>query len=820
MNSRSPRKLPPQSISPLRTLLALTLLLLASSCSLHRFQEEGDILYTGIRRIEVKSDQKHAWQERAVDAATERLQYAPNGAVFGSSSLRFPFPLLSPYLYMRFAGDSTLGARIIQRFTSKPVWVRDVSPQLRAKLAQQTLQAYGYLAASAEASVIPHKRDSLQAQVDYSLTPGPLYLIDSVEYFPRVYIRPGRYFYHHRLSQLQRGVPFSLAGLESDRTITRAFLREYGYYYLKSEHIGYQADTLARPQHVRLRTVLSPDTPPEALRQWRLGKIRLRQLPESGAGAMVDLATDSLVLQDSVTLYYSGKKIVRPGILKTRLRMHPGQLYRQSDEERTMSALTGLNAFSAVDFYFEKQEEAPTIHTALDTLALPSLDSTSVQRPTFASQPDSIGTIDLTILLRKDKPWSTYLGAAFMRKSTNFIGPGVSASVERTNVFGGGERLSASVSGSYEWQTGRNPADGYSVAINSYQLGADVALTFPSILFPKLVDSYYRYPTSTSFKVALQGINHARYYTLRSLSFTMDYSFQPSEAWTHRITPLSLNYTQLTRTTSRFDNLLAANPALGLSLRDQLIPKLGYSFTYSYRPEEKPHYLQLSGEVSEAGNVINGAMALAKRPYNESKTMFGVPFAQFAKVVLDLRYAYRVNSRHTLATHLATGAIYSYGNTTTAPYIEQFYVGGANSIRAFTVRSLGPGSYRTGQESAYSFMDRVGEFKLEANAEWRSRLFGSCYGAVFLDAGNVWLLRPDNSRPGASLSEAGSLGNFLNQIAVGTGAGIRYDLSFLVVRFDVGVGLHLPYATSRSGWYNIPRFRDALGLHLAIGYPF
>lgn len=200
--------------------------------------------------------------------------------------------------------------------------------------------------------------------------------------------------------------------------------------------------------------------------------------------------------------------------------------------------------------------------------------------------------------------------------------------------------------------------------------------------------------------------------------------------------------------------------------------------------------------------------------------MFGVPFAQFAKASLDLRYSYRLSSRHTLATHFATGAIFAYGNATTAPYIEQFYVGGANSIRAFTVRSLGPGSYKPKNENSYSFMDRVGEFKLEANIEWRSRLFGSCFGALFLDAGNVWLLRPDSDRPGAALKESGSLGHFLDQIAVGTGAGIRYDLSFLVVRFDVGVGLHLPYTTSRSGWYNIPRFRDALGLHLAIGYPF
>ena len=800
----------------LRVILFSLLTLTLGACSIRNYQGADDQLYIGIRKIEVPDRPQHPYAEQAIAAAEDRLNYAPNGSIFGSSSMRFPLPLLSPAIYMHFAADSSLTGWIARRFTSKPVWMRDVSPHLRAKVAQQTLREQGYLRATAKATIIPATADSMQARVDYQMQLGPLYLLDSVQYFPRVYIRPGRYFYHHRLSALQKGRPFSTAALEDDRTIVRTFLREHGYYYLKNEHIGYEADTLITPQRVALRTVLSATTPPEALRQWRVGKIMLRQLPEDPEAPTMLATTDSVALTDSIALYYSGRPIVRPGALKTRIRVRPGKLYNNLEEERTLSALTALSAFSSIELYFTPRETFAQTTTEASSMK----DSIAIQRPTFASTPDSIGTLDLMILLRKDKPWNTYLGAAFMRKSTDFIGPGVSASLERNNVFGGGEKLSASVSGSYEWQTGRNPADSYSAAINSYQLGADLSLTFPSILFPRLIDAYYKYPTSTSFKVALQGINHARYYTLRSLSFTMDYNFQPSSRWSHRITPLSLNFTQLLRTTERFDELIQANPALGLSLRNQFIPKVGYGFTYTHRPDDSPHYMQLSGEVSEAGNLINASMTAFGSKYSETKHLFGVPFAQFVKAAVDLRYSYRIDRKQTLATHFATGAIYSYGNATTAPYIEQFYVGGANSLRAFTVRSLGPGSYNPTAVNAYSFMDRVGELKLEANAEYRRHLFGSCFGAVFLDAGNVWLLRPDDARPGAAVSEAGSVGNFLNQVAVGTGAGLRYDLSFLVVRFDVGVGLHLPYKTKRSGWYNIPHFRDALGFHLAIGYPF
>ena len=800
----------------LRVILFFLLTLVLGACSIRNYQGADDQLYIGIRKIEITDHPKHPYAEQVIAAAEERLNYAPNGSILGSSSMRFPLPLLSPAIYMHFASDSSLVGSMVRRFTSKPVWMRDVSPSLRAKVAQQTLREQGYLRATTQATIIPATADSMQARVDYQMQLGPLYLLDSVQYFPRVYIRPGRYFYHHRLSALQKGRPFTIASLEDDRTIVRTFLREHGYYYLKNEHIGYEADTLLTPQRVALRTILSASTPPEALRQWRVGKIMLRQLPEDPDAPTMLATTDSVALTDNIALYYSGRPIVRPGALKTRIHIRPGKLYNNLEEERTLSALTALSAFSSVEFYFTPR----ATFSQRSTEASAAKDSAALHRPTFASTPDSIGTLDLMILLRKDKPWNTYLGAAFMRKSTDFIGPGVSASLERSNVFGGGEKLSASVSGSYEWQTGRNPADSYSVAINSYQLGADLSLTFPSILFPHLIDAYYKYPTSTSFKVALQGINHARYYTLRSLSFTMDYNFQPSSHWSHRITPLSLNFTQLLRTTERFDELIQANPALGLSLRNQFIPKVGYGFTYTHREDDSPHYMQLSGEVSEAGNLINASMTAFGSKYNETKQLFDVPFAQFVKASVDLRYSYRIDRKQTLATHFATGAIYSYGNATTAPYIEQFFVGGANSLRAFTVRSLGPGSYNPTTVNAYSFMDRVGELKLEANAEYRRHLFGSCFGAIFLDAGNVWLLRPDEARPGAAVSEAGSVGNFLNQVAVGTGAGLRYDLSFLVVRFDVGVGLHLPYKTKRSGWYNIPRFRDALGFHLAIGYPF
>ena len=169
-----------------------------------------------------------------------------------------------------------------------------------------------------------------------------------------------------------------------------------------------------------------------------------------------------------------------------------------------------------------------------------------------------------------------------------------------------------------------------------------------------------------------------------------------------------------------------------------------------------------------------------------------------------------------IASRIAGGVIWSYGNALAAPYTEQFYIGGANSVRAFSARSIGPGSYAPDKENKYSFINHVGDIRMEANVEYRFRIIGDLHGAVFLDAGNVWLMRKDESRPGGEFT----LKNFAKQIALGTGAGLRYDMDFLVFRLDCGVGLHDPYDTGKSGYYNIPKFKDSMALHFAIGYPF
>ena len=219
--------------------------------------------------------------------------------------------------------------------------------------------------------------------------------------------------------------------------------------------------------------------------------------------------------------------------------------------------------------------------------------------------------------------------------------------------------------------------------------------------------------------------------------------------------------------------------------------------------------------MAEAGNIFWGIWQAAGK--KGEKKLFGTPFAQFVKGQAQIVYSRRLKpgTQHWLVSRFLIGAEHAYGNSKEVPYIEQFYIGGANSIRAFTVRSIGPGSYRPPKDQTNGYFDQTGTFKLEMNVEYRFPLFGDLHGAAFVDAGNVWLLRKDELRPGGELKA----NTFLRDIALGTGVGLRYDLGMMVIRADLGYGLHAPYADYPRKYFNIA-FKKAFAFHLAIGYPF
>lgn len=706
------------------------------------------------------------------------LAYPPNNSLFGSSSLRSPLQF-GLWTYNSLANKKgAIPKWIFKHFATHPVLLSEVSPEMRVKVATNTLHNYGFFRGKVTYT-LPVQKNPKKAKVAYQVYAGPLSRLDSIAYlnFPSRADSLLKATSRRRL--LKKGDAFSVVNLSDEQRRIEKLFRENGYYYYSAPYTTYRADTLQKPGFVQLQIQPSPDRPLRVRHPWYIGNTHITVRNEDGE------PLDSIRRMGQFSFAFPGKKIpLRIPVWLRSMVQRKGDLYRQSDEEFTLAKLHGLQIFDQLDVRY-------------------------VPRDTT----DECDTLDVFVMATMDELFDSSFEMNGVFKSNQQVGPGASFGLAKRNAFGGGEKVSFKLFGSYEWQTGAGRQGGNSL-LNSYELGTELAFEIPRFLIPRIQKRRFRFPATTTFALSADWRNRANFFNIVTLGANVTYKWSPYSTTQHELTLFALDFDKMLHTTTTFDSIMTANPALSVSMRDQFIPSMSYSFTYaSAKHHRNPIWVQLTAK--EAGNLVSGIYAACGEKWKQrDKELFGNPFAQFVKFTAEFHESFRLNNRFNIATRLFGGIVYSYGNSTRAPYADQFYVGGANSVRGFTVRTIGPGTYKAA-ESKYAYIDQTGDFKLEANAELRARLFGSLYGAAFLDAGNVWLVREDVNRPGAELN----LKNLKN-FAVGTGIGLRYDLSFLVLRFDVGIPLHAPYETGKSGWYNIHKFGKSLAYHFAIGYPF
>lgn len=770
-------------------ILLLMVVALLAACSTTRSVPDDDQLFIGLKSTKYSNYEatQHFYNTREeVEAA---LATEPNGAFLGSSSIRvLPYRL---WIYNAFYGsDTPFGAWVRKTFGKPPVLMSSVNPMLRAQVARELLRSRGYFSAYVGYDVITQSNPK-KAKVAYSVNLGELHTIDTLSYvnFPdkaQQLIEASK-----EESLIKKGSPFDVSTLESERTRVSTLLRNNGFFYYQPGYASYLADTIAEAGKAQLRLHYADSLPSAVSKQWYIGRVNL----EMRRSAMQQLS-DTL-RRRNYTMIYSGKRPpIRRSAITRDMKLKPKQLYSYENYQQSVNTLTAKGLFSRVDLSFTPRDTTPTCDT-----------------------------LDLTLNCVFDKPYDISLEANLVGKTTGRVGPGLVLGFAKRNAFRGGEKLSVNLNGSYEWQTGHQ-ADGTSSKFNSYEYGADVSLEIPRLLFinrllnkirrnrrkaGKVVKPYYATP-NTLIKASSDVLNRSGFFKRHIVSGELTYTIQPNATMMHQFSPLILQYEYMQSKTSAFDEVLKNSPYLQVSMADQFVPKMRYTFTYQSPAKlRNPIYWQTT--ISEAANILSlGYLAFGEKWGDKGKTMFKNPYAQFLKIETDLRKTWQLTESSQLVGHVNVGVIWSYGNSTSAPYSEQFYVGGANSIRAFNVRSIGPGRYYT-KESGLSYMDQTGDFKLQANLEYRPRLFGNLYGALFLDAGNVWALHDDDYRSGAKLKAK----NMLQEMALGTGIGIRYDLEFFVLRLDWGIGLHVPY---KSGFYNMNSFGDSQSLHFAIGYPF
>lgn len=747
-----------------------------ASCSSTKNIPEDDQLFVGLTKIEYKNYEKNDHFVAVQEEVEAALATAPNGALFGSSYYRSPFPY-GLWIWNAFSKSRSVFSKwMTKSFGKPPVLMSWVNPELRANVTRELLRSNGYFDSSVEYNVITQKNPK-KAKIDYTVNLGRLYRIDSLRYvnFPQRADSLIRATIGETL--IHPGDPFKVSTLDAERTRLSNVFRNNGYYYYQPGYASYLADTISVPDTVQLRLQYADSVPANVRRKWYIGKVNL----ELRKDYMEELS-DSLEHRYFTVRFNGRKPPLRTRVILRDLKLRPRKLYSYDDYLQSANKITGTGLFSYVDFKF----------TPRDTTL-------------------RCDTLDLTLSCVFDKPYDFYVEANMVGKTSGKLGPGAVIGISRRNAFRGGEKLDININGSYEWQTGHN-ADGSSSEMNSYEYGANVSLEIPRLLLPFWSRVRWYNTPSTILKASSSVINRSGYFKRHIVSGELTYNFQRTATSVHQFSPLILQYEYMTRMTSAFSDILEENPYLLVTMADQFVPKMRYTYTYSSPTNYRsPIYWQVA--VSEASNLLSLGYMMAGNKWNEkSKQLFKNPYAQFFKIETDFRKTWAVGDHSQLVGHVSAGFIWSYGNSVSAPYSEQFYVGGANSIRAFNVRSIGPGAYHTDSEHA-SYMDQTGDIKLQANLEYRFRLFGNLYGATFLDAGNVWALRDDGYRTNSVFK----VKNLLKETALGTGVGLRYDLEFFVLRLDWGVGLHVPY---KSGFYNISSFGDGQSLHFAIGYPF
>ncbi len=772
--------------------------MLLSSCSMTKNIPEDDKLFTGLTKIAYENYEANDNFIQAQEEVEAALATAPNGAIFGSSYHRMPFSFRLS-VWNHYSGkDSGFAKWMTKTFGKQPVLMSWVNPELRSSVARSVLRNHGYFNGQVSYEVVPQKNPKT-AKIGYTVSPGRLCYLDSVGYFGFPAGADSLIQATLDEAKIHKGDPFVVSNLDAERSRVNLLLRNNGYFYYQSSYASYLADTFAVDGKAQLRFQLAKEVPEQALHKWYIGRVNINMRK-----TFMEQLTDSLHRR-YFTVRFSGKKPpIRTRVLMADMKLRPRQLYSYDNYVQSINKLNAMGLFSSTDFVF----------TPRDTTA-------------------TCDTLDLTLNCVFDKPWDFYIETNFNARTIGRVGPELKLGVTRRNAFRGGEKIDINLHGSYEWATSGGSS------MNNYEYGADVSIEFPRIIAPffggnrvrrdkdgRVIRRQRFYSTPlTLAKLSTNIIYRPSYYKMHVVSGEWTYKWQTSAQSRHEFSPLTVKYQFMNSHTDAYDELVKKNPYLAATMQDHFIPEMRYTYTYT-SPVGKLHPIRWETTIAESGNLLSLGYMIGGKKWNEkNKTLFRNPYSQFVKLETDLTKTWTLSSASQLVGHVNAGYIWFYGNSDAVPNSEMFYVGGANSIRAFSVRGVGPGRIESFGDKAVDYLMRNGNIKFVANLEYRHRLFGNLHGALFLDAGNVWNSSDNHITNNASTENLSDQGHFrfkncLRDLAIGTGVGIRYDLDFLILRLDWGIGLHVPYETGKSGFFNTDGFKKNQTLHFAIGYPF
>ena len=750
-------------------------------CSVGRFIPEGKYLLDAVR---IESDNKEV---KPSDMGVY-VRQTPNARWFNL----FKLPM---HIYCASGRDTTRWMnRFLRRIGDAPkIYDPSLAEETRMQM-QLAVQNQGFLGAWV---ALKEQPDRHKMKTVYVIHTGEPYLVDHIAYdIPDLKVS-SLLEQDSARTLLRPGMRLDINRLDAERGRITQRLQDDGYYRFNRDFITFQADTMRGTHRAQLTMNVLPyqrkkEDAPEPHRQYLLRSVNY--LMDVDPSEEDDLSRlDSARLSPGVWMYFHHKPFLRARVVNNSNHLLPGGLYRNRDMQRTYADLGRLGIVKYSNVRFKETLRADSAY------------------------------LDAYVTLAKNKDQAL----AFEVEGTNSAGDlGAALSTEYThrNLFKGSESFSLKLRGAYEAVTG---LEGYANS-NYMEYAVEGSLAFPEFMFPFLSSGFKRRIRANSEVNAKYNwqIRPEFKRTVASAGWSYRWTQHDRKA-NHRFDLFDVNYIYMPYRSETFREYLRQmdeiNPLLRYSYENLLIVRLGYTYVYnssgaaSMKTARRNSY-SIRVNLEEAGNALYGfSKVVNKHPKNgDAFQLARINFAQYVKADFDYAKNVTIDPRNAVVFHVGLGVAYPYGNSKSLPFEKLYFSGGANSVRGWSVRSLGPGGYR-GSSNSLDYVNHTGDLKLDLNLEYRTHLFWKLNGAVFVDAGNVWTLRYRDNQPEGQFR----LGRFYKQIALAYGLGIRFDLEFLILRLDGGMKAIDPMFAGKAQFPLIsPKFSRDFTFHFAVGYPF
>ncbi len=743
-----------------RLVILIPTTLMLVSCSVSRYVGEDEYL---LDKVTIRSDNK----ELSAGQFGGYIQQHPNSKWFNV----FKVPM-TPYM---LSGTDTTKRfnRFMHRVGQKPVIYDSKKAAKTQASIEAAVQNMGYLQAKVS---LQEKTRKYKLKASFNIHTGERYYISSIERQINDSVIRHLIDSTSQESRLYVGMPFDVNELEGERGRIDKLLKNNGFYQFNKGFIHYEVDTLAGKEDVWLGMVIddystSQQPVPSPHRQFHIGD--------------VDFRIDTI----------QNKRPIRESVLKAKNLVAPGEMYQERHVQDTYANLATMGAVLSSNI---QMNIAPEDSTALDAT--------------------------VTVLTSKPNTFNAELEGT---NSNGDLGAAVSLSYQNRNLMRGSELFNLKVRGAYEAIRG---LDGYD-AQNYIEYGVEASLVFPDLMIPGVSKSFRKKVVSTSEISLMYDTQDRPEFHRRVVTGAWRYRWSAdNRRRQHRIDLIELNYVFMPWISATFreeylNNSSSRNAILRYNYEDLFIMKWGYTLNYSSQPMSAAtgnygtNAWNIRLNLETAGNLLYGLTSAFGTTKNSDGqyTLFNIAYAQYAKGDFDFAKSFRFSPYNSLAIHFGLGIAYPYGNATVLPYEKRYFSGGANSVRGWSVRGLGPGSFQ-GANGEIDFINQTGDIKLDMNVEYRAHIFWLMDGAAFVDAGNIWTIRNYVEQPGGQFR----FDSFWRQIAVSYGLGLRLNFNYFILRLDGGMkAIHPAYTDARRHYPIIhPNFGRDFSLHFAVGLPF